>query len=374
MNYQTSPRRVVVIGAGLGGLAAAYDLAKAGLDVTVLEKEPCAGGLAAGFDVQGAPLEKFYHHLFVNDADILGLVSELGGQSDILVRRSRTGIYHQGRIHRLSTPLDLLKFSPLSLLDRLRLGWMLLKARRIRDWRRLEDLTAERWLCDLCGPRVYRTVWRPLLYGKFGQFAPEISAVWFWSKLKLRGGSRDSSGAESLIYFRGGFESVVRRLTDAITRLGGRILLNTEAVAIDAPGGNVAGVRAGGRTFPADAVIATGPLPLTARLVEGARVVEIARRSSGSAAETRAAQGGGAGAPPPVTAPAGTGEFSDEFTRRLTSIQYLANLCLVLELDTPLSDIYWLNVCDETFPYVGIIEHTNFEPPETYAGRHIVYL
>jgi len=47
---------------------------------------------------------------------------------------------------------------------------------------------------------------------------------------------------------------------------------------------------------------------------------------------------------------------------------------LVLELTQSLSDTYWLNVNDPSFPFVGIIEHTNFESPENYGGRHIVYL
>ena len=55
-------------------------------------------------------------------------------------------------------------------------------------------------------------------------------------------------------------------------------------------------------------------------------------------------------------------------------MKYLANLCLTLELDRSLSDTYWLNVNDPGFPFVGVIEHTNFDSPENYQGRHIVYL
>jgi protoporphyrinogen oxidase len=36
--------------------------------------------------------------------------------------------------------------------------------------------------------------------------------------------------------------------------------------------------------------------------------------------------------------------------------------------------MYWLNVNDPSFPFVGVIEHTNFEPASTYGGKHIVYL
>jgi protoporphyrinogen oxidase len=64
----------------------------------------------------------------------------------------------------------------------------------------------------------------------------------------------------------------------------------------------------------------------------------------------------------------------EDYIARLERIQYIGNVCLVLELDRALSQTYWLNVNDPSFPFVGVIEHTNFERPGTYGGRHIVYL
>jgi protoporphyrinogen oxidase len=65
---------------------------------------------------------------------------------------------------------------------------------------------------------------------------------------------------------------------------------------------------------------------------------------------------------------------SPEYAGSLRRIQYLANLCIVLELDRSLSETYWLNVNDPGFPFVAVIEHTNFEPAESYGGRRLVYL
>lgn len=90
---------------------------------------------------------------------------------------------------KLSAPLDLLRFSPLPFLDRIRLGLPALRARRVKDWRVLENRTAANWIREVDGERVYRVIWEPLLRGKFGNVAQEVSAVWFWNKLKLRGGS-----------------------------------------------------------------------------------------------------------------------------------------------------------------------------------------
>jgi protoporphyrinogen oxidase len=218
----------------------------------------------------------------------------------------------------------------------LRLGLLALRARRVREWQKLEDLTAEEWLIRLGGREVYDVVWRPLLKGKFGQYADEISAVWFWNKLKLRGGSRGRGGEEVLAYYKGGFAALASQLANEICARGGMIRLESPVTAFRVQDGRTTGVEIDQAPIAADAVLATPALPIVADLVE------------------------------PHTSP--------EYVSSLRRIQYLANICIVLELDRSLSDTYWLNVNDPGFPFVGVIEHTNFEPPETYQGRRLVYL
>jgi protoporphyrinogen oxidase len=327
---------VVVIGAGFCGLAAAYELGKHGIRATVVERDSDIGGLAGSFDVNGVRLEKFYHHWFTNDAHVTDLIDELGRRSEVLLRPTRTGMYYANRFFNLSTPLDLLRFSPLAWHDRIRLGLLALRARRVTDWQALEDRTAADWLRELGGERVYRVVWEPLLRGKFGDAADEVSAVWFWNKLKLRGGSRGKRGAEKLAYYRGGFAALANALAAAIRAQGGTIRTAAPVSGLVVDGGRVAAVVAGGDAIAADAVIATPALPIVADLVA-----------------------------PHVPA---------EYAASLRRIRYLANVCIVLELDRSLSDTYWLNVNDPGFPFVGVIEHTNFEPCSTYGGRHVVYL
>ncbi|HUQ83433.1 MAG TPA: NAD(P)/FAD-dependent oxidoreductase [Gemmatimonadaceae bacterium] len=326
----------VIIGAGFSGLSAALELARRGLPVTVLEADREVGGLAGSFEVNGERLEKFYHHWFTNDRHVADLVHELGDDDRIVYRPTRTGMYFANRIFRLSSPADVLRFTPLPLVDRVRLGVLALRARGVKDWRALENETAEEWLIRLGGERVYRVVWQPLLEGKFGPFASKVSAVWFWNKLKLRGGSRGKNGAEMLAYYRGGFAALADRLALEVTVLGGEIRLGTAARGLVVDGNTVRGVETDAGMIEADAVIATPALPIVADLV----------------------------------AP----HASDDWLRQLRAIEYLANVCVVLELDRSLSDTYWLNVNDPGFPFVGVIEHTNFEPASTYGGRHIVYL
>jgi protoporphyrinogen oxidase len=326
---------VAVVGGGFGGLAAAHELTARGIAVTVIEAEPHIGGLAAAFDVGGERLDRFYHHWFTNDREVMDLISELGLNDQVAINPTNTGVYYANNFFKLSTPWDLLNFTPLGFIDRLRLGLLALRARRVDDWMSLEDKTASEWLRELGGEGVYKVMWEPLLKGKFGPVADEISAVWFWNKLKLRGGSRGKGGEERLAYFKGGFEALARAMESSVVKHGGQML---KSAAVDAitPEGARWRVSTSQGSVLADHVIATPALPLVANMVR-------------SWAE-----------------PA--------YLAQLERINYLANVCLVLELDRSLSSTYWLNVNDPNFPFVGVIEHTNFERPETYGGRHIVYL
>jgi len=327
---------VVIIGGGFCGLAAGYELTRHGVRVTIFEQDSDIGGLGGSFPVNGVCLEKFYHHWFNHDKELMGLIQELGTQDRLILRPTRTGIYYANQIFRLSTPLDVIRFKPLSVLDRVRLGLLALRARGVKNWRPLEDLTAEEWLRRMAGDRVYEVIWEPLLRGKFGDYAPEVSAVWMWNKLRLRGGSRSKAGEEQLAYYRGGLAALTDQIASRIRECGGRIVTNAPVEALIVEQGRVTGVKVTGERVGADAVIATPALPVIADLVE------------------------------PHAEP--------EYVARLRRIRYLANVCILLELERSLSDLYWLNVNDPAFPFVAAIEHTNFEPAETYGGRHICYL
>lgn len=326
---------VTVVGGGFTGLAVAYELVKKGIHVTILEAEGEVGGLAASFDVGGTRLERFYHHWFTNDVAVMQLIDELGMREHVAINPTNTGMYYANSFFKLSTPMDLLRFTPLPFFDRIRLGLLALRARRVDDWMSLENKTASEWLREIGGENVFRVVWEPLLIGKFGPFVEQVSAVWFWNKIKLRGGSRGKGGEERLAYFKGGFVALAEALATRIRELGGRIEINTSVSSIE-PDGTAWVCRTPTASIRSDRVVATPALPLIAEMIR---------------------------------------DWADEdYSRRLYRIQYLGNICLVLELDRSLSSTYWLNVNDPGFPFVGVIEHTNFEHAKTYGGRRIVYL
>lgn len=327
---------VTVIGGGFTGIAAAYELASRNINVTVLEKDKEIGGLSSGFLLNGTPLEKFYHFWFTGDKHILNLAEELDIRDKIISNRGRTGIYYNGNIYRFSSPFDLLKFAPLNLLNRAKLGIQVLKSLKIKHWEEMDPITINEWFSRTGGDEIYRVVWKPLLEGKFGKFAPEISAAWLWSKFRIRGKSRDGGGVDTYLYYKGGFPVFLDKVAKKITEYGGEIRTGSPAISIEVEDGKISGVRTQDDLIKADAVIMTTALPIIANIVE------------------------------PYVSPAYM-----EFLRR---IKYLANICLTLELEKSLSDIFWLNINDPGYNFVGIIEHTNFIPPEIYGGRHIVYL
>lgn len=328
---------VVIAGGGFTGLTAAYALAKQGKSVCVLEADHTPGGLAGTFEFgDGVTLEKFYHHWFNNDVYVPELVKELGMEGDVILLPTRTGMYFNGRMWKLSTPLDLLRFKALSLIDRIRLGLLVFQVRRIKDWKTIEHLSIREWLEQLSGKKVYKIVWEPLINSKFSVYAEAVNAVWMWKKLVLRGGTRNDKGGEELAYFKGGFGRLAEALAEGVRKHGGEVRYGARVTGMQTEGKRITALETANGPVEGAKFLFTPALPIIADMFEG----------NGNA----------------------------EWLTKLRRVRYLGNMCLVLRLKHSLSETYWLNVNDPGFPFVGVIEHTNFDKPENYKGSHIAYL
>lgn len=332
--------KICIIGGGLTGLVAAYDLAQQGHQVALWEQKPYLGGQVATFEVAGTRLEGFYHHIFTSDVDITKLIDEVGLGGEMEWFPSKVGFFYHDRIYDFVTPMDLLRFSPLGLSNRLRLGLTSLYLRYLKDWQKLEQITASEWIIKHAGKQNYDVVWGPLLRGKFGERAGEVSMAWLWNKIRLRFGSR-RRGREYLGYMRGSYGKLIDTLEERIKRSGATIHLSHSVTRIMHEDGKVIGVELKSiqdnapKFFPFDAVIATIPSHEFLKLVP---------------------------------------EISQDYASKLAKIRYQAALCLVLMLKRPLSHIYWLNISAPPMPFVAVIEHTNFIEPTRYQGKHIVYI
>ncbi|NLV75295.1 MAG: NAD(P)/FAD-dependent oxidoreductase [Chloroflexi bacterium] len=326
--------RAAIVGGGITGMSAADTLSAQGVEVTLYESEATLGGLAASFRVDGVLLERFYHHLFTSDTAMVDVIERMG-LIDRFEWLPTNNSYYAGRTYRLSTPIDLLRFTRISFFERIRLGILYLRSASLGDWQPLENLTAREWLIRQVGENTYRVVWEPLIRAKFGAYADQISAVWIWNKLKLRGSSRGKGQEERLGYLRGGFGQALEAWEAELRRRGVRIELNTPVERVLSADGQATGVRTAAGDEAYDQVLVT-----TAPDV----LLSIAP------------------------------DLPADYRARLGQIDYLANVCLTMQLDRKLSDTYWLNIGVQEMPFTGIIEHTNMQRSEIYGGAHLVYI
>ncbi len=334
-----------ILGGGVLGLTVALRLAERGRAVTVFERAPEPGGLAAGFRVaqrttpSGATedvwLEKFYHHLFRSDTAVIALINELGLHDRLQWRRPLTTALRGGRVYQLDSAASVLRFTPLALPDRLRMGLALAFLKLLPSPAPLEGKTAAAWLRRWMGRAAYETVWEPLLRGKFGAIREEIALPWFWARVHDR--------TAELGYVRGGFQHFYNRLAARVRERGGELRFATAVsrVAPDPDGGFTvayAGTAPAGQEQSQrfDRVISTLPTRLTCRLVPA---------------------------------------LPDAYRTQYDWGRAYGAHCLILALDRTLTGAtYWMNVNDPGYPFMVLVEHTNYMPREDYEGRVLIYL
>jgi len=214
--------KIAIIGAGLTGLVAGYRLSQKGHKVTIFEKGSDIGGLMGGFKIAGTSLEKAYHHIFSTDNYIIDLAKELGLFEKLSWHEEKTAIYSNGQIYPFMGVIDLLKFKPLDLFSKIRLGLVKVWLQYDNNWHKYESVTAVDWMKKWCGQKAYQVIWEPLLRGKFHQYYDKISMAWLWARIHTRGNSG------KLGYFEGGFRIIADKLAERIINNGGKIKLNTE--------------------------------------------------------------------------------------------------------------------------------------------------
>jgi len=327
-------KRAIVIGGGPAGIRAAHVLAKGGAEVTLLESGPLLGGLASSFDVQGVRIERYYHFICKGDDHLVDALEELGLSHKLHWRDSRMAYFVDGRLYPFLTPLELLRFRPLSLANRMRAGLAVKLAQRMS-----EDAVAPQkavaWLGKLFGDEAYRVIWEPLMRFKFAEHAPEISAAWIWARMVRLSRSRTSPWREELGYIEGGSQRVLEGLGRDFLARGGKIVLNAGVEQILLEAGRATGVRVGGETLPADVVVST---------VTTSRFLKL------------------------------TAGLDGPYVEGLRRIPSIGIFCLFLRLKRPVTPFFWVNANDPRVPFAGMIEYTNLNPVPELEGDHVLYV
>ncbi len=152
------------------GLALGYDLLKRGIDVRIWERGNELGGLMGRTrfpELGGVEVDRYYHAILNSDRTLMDLFEELDLMGELHMVATKMGFYHDAKIYPMSTPLDFMRFPPLSMLDRARLALTILSARRVKDWRALEQEPVVEWLSRLGGKGTVEHIWKPLLRAKF---------------------------------------------------------------------------------------------------------------------------------------------------------------------------------------------------------------
>jgi protoporphyrinogen oxidase len=336
---------IAIIGAGITGLTAAYDLARGGHSVTVYEARPYPGGLAAGFrdDRWEWHLEHFYHHWFASDEDLIELIGELSARDRLFFRRPTTTLFYRGQLFPLDSPVPwlrlvpfpplhravrVLQFTPLPFLDRLRAGLVGAYLTLIRDWCPLEGVSAHDWMSRTVGRRAYEVLWRPLLVSKFGEeHYREVNMAWMWARLHKR--------TASLGYFEGGFQAFIDLLVECVQRHGGVVRFNAPVRAVVRQGHDLRLSLADGEAVHQKVIATCSPREM----------LELASQ---------------------LPAP---------YASQLRGLKSMGAVALILALRQPLTaGHYWINLPKgEAIPFMGLVEHTNYISREHYGGDHLVY-
>lgn len=309
---------ICIIGGGLSGLSAAYSLREKA-DITILEEKEKLGGCLSSSKAKNGCIEDFYHHCFSGDNNLFELSDSLGISDNLEWLSGSTGYYANDKIYPLTTPIEILRYPLLSILDKFRLAILTIKSKNY-NLSSLDEISAKDFIIEKCGISVYNSFFEPLLNSKYGNFKESVSAAWLISRIAIR--SDRKTGGEKLGYFRDGYNLLIKSLETELENSGCIIKKGTKAELINFNGSKweVNGVAY-------DALISTiNPRCLTK---------------------------------------IGGPEFPE--------IPYQGAACMTIGLKREVTKgIYWLNMKDKA-PYGAVIGHTNFMPPENY-GEHIVYL
>ena len=321
--------KVGIIGAGFAGLSAAYSLAKEDCDITIFESGKKPGGLAVGFrhDKWDWSLEHHYHHLFTSDNHIIDLAAQV--HHPIIFKRPITSTLYKKKIYQLDSPIHVLLFKPLLFVDRLRLAVNLLFLRLFPFWQILEKFTTQKYLLLMMGKNTWEVLWKPLMVKKFGRYSNEVSASWFWARIKKR--------SARLGYPKGGFLSLAETIVKEVRKQNVRVLFKSSVSKIENKNDKVRVVVKGGKSYLFDKVICTLPTPFFFSVAEG---------------------------------------LDQDYKDKYKGLKGLGAINLVLILKEPFftSGTYWLNINNIKMNFLAVVEHTNLVDKKHYNNSRILYV
>lgn len=334
-----SAQKIAVVGAGFTGLVTAYQLAKKGYRVDIIERSSDVGGLVADFELEGVALEKAYHFIYKTDHHIIDLAKELGVADRLKFFQSSLSLYYDGVLYPFMTPMDLLRFKPLSLFDRIRAGVIALYLGKVKKWRGFAKISAYKWMMRWGGEKVTRVIWEPILKGKFFNYFDKIAMSYVWSRVHVRANSKDKGDVtEKLGYFLGGWHNFTDALADQCRAMGVQIRTEVTLEGIKEHNGKIYLQEVGSGESVYDACVATVPTHIFSKLLEGDSRISGLQKA------------------------------------KYNSIDYIGAVTMVFMTDRPLTKYYWHNINDINHPFLVLLSLSALIGPENLDGKHVYYI
>jgi protoporphyrinogen oxidase len=331
-----SSERWAIVGGGLLGLTLAHRLAQAGKRVTLFEGADNLGGLASAWTLGDVVWDRHYHVTLLSDTVLRSLLEELGLEKEMRWVETRTGFYTGGRLYSMSNTLEFLRFPPLGLFDKLRLGATIFYASRVKDWQRLEKMLVADWLRRWSGRRTFEKIWLPLLRAKLGENYRQTSAAFIWATIaRMYAARRTGLKKEMFGYVPGGYARILERFQEALTAEGVMVKLRHAVARVEQMNGSVEIEFENGALASFDQVVLTVPAPVAARVSTGLPVAE---------------------------------------KEKLSDVRYQGIICASLLLKKPLADFYVTNITDAFVPFTAVIEMSALVDRQHFGGNALVYL
>ncbi len=382
-------QNIAIVGSGFLGMTLALRLAEHGDKVTIFESANEIGGLASAWKIGDAVWDRHYHVTLASDKFTRRIVDELGLGDEYRWVETKTGFYSDGNLHSMSNTMEFLRFPPLDLISKLRLGATIFYASRFTNWPRLEKITVEKWLTRLSGKKTFEKIWRPLLRAKLGDAYTNTSAAFIWATIQRMYAARNSGLKKEMFgYIRGGYARVLKRFGEVLVEKGVEIRLNSRVESVKRLDNGKIVVEMAIKRRREDAKPTTVPHK-TKYGVLRAGVVVASGFSGAFLSEPDLKPNGNNTTPrngnaidtfdkviltcPSNVAAKVAGELTTEEKQNLKNIQYQGIVCASVLLKSPLSDFYVTNITDET-PFTGVIEMSALVDKVEFGGCSLVYL
>ena len=379
-------KSVAIIGSGFLGLTLALRLAESGEKVTVYESAPEIGGLASAWQIGDVVWDKHYHVTLASDSFTRKIVEEIGLGDEFEWVETKTGFYTDGKLVSMSNSLEFLRFPPLDLISKFRLGATIFYASRVKDWKALEKISVEDWLTKLSGKRTFEKMWKPLLKAKLGEAYKETSAAFIWATIARMYAARNSGLKREMFgYVRGGYARVLEKFGEHLQAKGVDIRLNSRVEKIEKSSDGKVEIFNAKTQRCQDAKEEVYPqINIDGhRLKIGNGTVAVAELSAVAGVLRLDAQNIAEFSKDRfdwviLTCPSNIAakicpQLTENENQKLNNIKYQGIVCASVLMKKSLSNFYVTNITDET-PFTGIIEMSALVDKEELGGNALVYL